>query len=105
MQERDDCQSFYGLSYVGLTLRAAWLRADPKNLGADILEKKVRAISNLLISHAELAVAQEMTNAVSTGNLEATLDRVYASGQSKVNMIAVPVGLDDKAFRFSKVWR
>lgn len=52
----------------------------------------------MLISHAELAVAQEITNAVSRGDFRAASDRVYASEQSKVKMVAVPVGLDDKGF-------
>jgi len=89
------CVSVYGLGYVGLTLCAAWLRAGHKVLGVDVLEEKVKALNNGLASHMEPGVREGIAKAASRGLFEATFDGVYASEQSAVKVISVPVGLDD----------
>ena len=88
--------SVYGLGYVGLTLCAAWLRAGFKVIGVDIIKDKVEKLNNGSIFHVELPVKEEIAKATSKGDFKATLDGVYASKQSEIKIVSVPVGLNDK---------
>jgi len=94
MTKKYEYVSVHGLGYVGLTLCATWLRAGYKVLGVDILEDKVQALNNEVISHVELKVGEEISKAVSTGKFRATSDGFYASEKSDIKLISVPVGLD-----------
>jgi nucleotide sugar dehydrogenase len=92
--KRSECVAVYGLGYVGLTLCAAWLRAGFRVFGVDILREKVENLNSGSISHIESPVKETITKAVSNGYFKAILDGVYASKQSDVKIISVPIGLD-----------
>jgi len=89
-----ECVAVYGLGYVGLTLCAAWLRAGFRVFGVDILCEKVENLNSGSISHIESPVKETIIKAVSKGCFKAVLDGVYASKQSGVKIISVPMGLD-----------
>ncbi len=87
--------SVYGLGYVGLISCAAWLRAGHKIIGVDILEKRVNDLNKAgSITHVEPEVAKEISKSIHQGRFKATSDGVYASKQSDVKLISVPVELN-----------
>jgi len=94
MSKKDEYASVYGLGYVGVTLCAVWLRAGHKVLGVDVLRERVDALNKGVVLHVEPQVREEIAKAVSEDRFEATLDGVSASKQSRVKIVAVPVGLD-----------
>jgi len=55
-----DSISVYGLGYVGLTICAAFLKAGYDVLGVDLLEERVKALNNGLVTKAENEIKEEI---------------------------------------------
>jgi nucleotide sugar dehydrogenase len=83
----------YGLGNVGGPLAAAWLRAGAKVIGVDISEKLLTEIKNGNSHKKEPFISITFTSGLKAGNLSLNSNGVYASKQSHIKIIAVPVGL------------
>ncbi|MCJ7609180.1 nucleotide sugar dehydrogenase [Candidatus Bathyarchaeota archaeon] len=95
MRTHLDTVAVYGLGYVGLALCSVWLRAGYRVIGVDIQEAKVKSLSNGQPTHAEPEVRREIAVGTSSGCFEATTNGVYASKNSYIKVVSVPVDLDE----------
>jgi len=86
----------YGLGNVGGPIAAAWLRAGSKVIGVDISHELISQIK-LGISHKkEPYVSEIFTTALRKKHLILTMDGIYASKQSDIKIVAVPVAFKKK---------
>jgi len=85
--------SIYGMGNVGGPIAAAWLRAGANIIGVDVSTKLLEEIK-LGISHQhEPFLSQIFTKALKKNRLDLTNDGIFASKNSQIKIVAVPVAL------------
>ena len=83
----------YGLGNVGGPLAAAWLRAGAKIIGVDISQSLLSQIKNGTSHSHEPHLSQTFSNSLKKKTLSLTDDGIYASKNSQIKIVAVPVAI------------
>ncbi len=83
----------YGLGNVGGPLAAAWLKKGYKVIGVDISKKLLSEIKNGKSHKKEPFLSKIFSNALKKGIFSLTSDGINASLNSKIKIVAVPVGM------------
>ena len=81
----------YGMGGVGLAIATVWIRAGAKVLGVDIDDEKVRKLNRGIVTHAEEVVVNTLKNAIENELFRATTDGVWASKESDLKIVIVPL--------------
>jgi len=81
----------YGMGGVGLAIATVWIRAGAKVLGVDIDNEKVRKLNRGIVTHAEKVVVNTLKNAIENELFRATTDGVWASKESDLKIVIVPL--------------
>jgi len=81
----------YGMGGVGLAIATVWIRARAKVLGVDIDDEKVRKLNRGIVTHAEEVVVNTLKNAIENELFRATTDGVWASKESDLKIVIVPL--------------
>ncbi len=90
----EDWVAVYGAGYVGLGLVAVYLRKGLRVIAVDIDEEKLRLIRELRISYGEPELVEAVRKGLEEERLVLTSDGVYASRNSAVKIVTVPVYID-----------
>ena len=83
----------YGLGNVGGPITAAWLKKGYKVIGVDISKKLLLEIKNGESHKKEPFLSKIFSNALKKGAFTLTSDGIKASTNSKIKIVAVPVGM------------
>ena len=83
----------YGLGNVGGPIAAAWLKKGYKVIGVDISKKLLLEIKNGESHKKEPFLPKIFSNALKKGAFTLTSDGINASRNSKIKIVAVPVGM------------
>ena len=83
----------FGLGNVGGPIAAAWLRKGAKVIGVDISQNLLDQIKNGTSHKVEPHISNTFSKSLKSNKLFLTSDGIYASKNSNIKFIAVPVGL------------
>ena len=83
----------FGLGNVGGPITASWLRAGANIIGVDISKKLLSEIKNGRSHKKEPFVSKTLCEALSKKKLKLTDDGIFASKNSNIKIIIVPVAL------------
>ncbi len=84
--------AIYGMGYVGTAIAAAWLRAGARVIGVDVDEEKIRRFEACEFHLSDKQVESELIRL--RDRIKYTADGVWASRESEVKIVTVPIYLD-----------
>ncbi len=93
--------SVYGVGYVGLSLVAVFLRKGLKVIGVDVNQHRLDQIRRLELWFNEKEIRDAVSEGLSSGKLVLTSNGVYASKESSIKVVTVPVLFDWLSKEFS----
>ena len=85
--------SVYGLGNVGGPITAAWIKSGAKIIGVDVSQKLLKQIKDGTSHKKEPYISEIFSNALKKNCFSVTADGIYASKNSNIKIIAVPVAL------------
>lgn len=93
--------SIFGLGNVGGPIAAVWLRAGAKVIGVDISKKLLKEIKNGISHKKEPFVSKEFSKGMHKKSFSLTDDGIFASKNSDIKIIIVPVAIKKGKADFS----
>ncbi len=88
--------SIYGIGFVGTAIASTWLRAGASIIAVDKKRKLVNEINNKKITNSEPKAKEAFLEGINNKKLIATSNGKWASKNSDIKIISVPVGLDKR---------
>ena len=89
--------SIYGIGFVGTAIASTWLRAGASIIAVDKKLKLVNDINSKKISNSEPKAREAFVEGINSKRLIATSNGKWASKNSDIKIISVPVGLDKRS--------
>ena len=89
--------AIYGIGFVGTAIASTWLRAGASIIAVDKKNKLVNSINNKKILNPEPKAKEAFVDGINSKRLVATSNGKWASKNSDIKIIAVPVGLDKRS--------
>ncbi len=88
--------SIYGIGFVGTAIASTWLRAGASIIAVDKKSKLVNEINNKKTTNSEPKAKEAFLEGINNKKLIATSNGKWASKNSDIKIISVPVGLDKR---------